>query len=124
MKRFAVIIVILLAGCSYTPANSSNTSPTYKTDIVTFTYTKEDFSPWPWTVASMTVTCTDMGGGATAVVNGRTYGITGREATHSTIRGYDDLGQIMLDPAHDEHPSTSAFDTRVEADCTQGMKGH
>jgi hypothetical protein len=65
-----------------------------------------------------------MGGGATAVVAGRTYGISGREATHDTIRGYARLDGIMLDAIHDANPSMVPFMRKVEADCTAGMKGY
>jgi len=71
------------------------TSPTYKTNIVSFTYHKGDVTRWPWKLPSMTVTCTDMAGGATATVAGNTYGITGREAIHSTIRGYATVEDIF-----------------------------
>jgi len=120
MKRLGIVSVICFASCvvAYSKA------PDYKTDVVTFTYTKSDVKPWPWTVGSITVTCTDFRGGSTAVVNGKTYGITGSEATHDTIRGYAKLENIMLDPQHDANPSRTAFNTRVEADCTTGMKGH
>lgn len=108
-----------------TSSNSSptSTSPTYKTDVVTYTYAKGDVTPWPWKVSGMTVTCNSMDGDATAVVGGKTYGITGRDAIHSTIRGYAEIENIMIDPS-DSKPSTETFDSRVTADCTAGMVGH
>jgi hypothetical protein len=34
------------------------------------------------------------------------------------------INGIMLDPVHDENTSKMPFVREVEADCTQGMKGH
>jgi hypothetical protein len=119
------LLVAVLAGCSgQAPASITTSKTTTPSDFAppTFTYQRTDVTPWPWTVSTMTVTCTDTAGGATARVNGATYGITGREATHARLRGYANIETLLLDRKNNS-PSDLAFTRRVESDCSVAMAG-
>lgn len=63
-----------LVGCSSKKEAAAPQAPPV------FTYASSDITPWPWRMELVTITCTDLGGSSTAVVNGKTYGLTGRDA--------------------------------------------
>lgn len=109
-------IVALTTGCS-----SKKKEPVVVLPPPSFTYSSPDVTPWPWRITQMTVTCTDLGGSSTAVVNGKTYGLTGRDAIHSRIRGYESYSSLLSNPDAG-YDTTLAFDARVERDCKNAYR--
>ena len=69
----------------------------------------------PFKISSLRYTCTDTGGGATAVINGTTYGLTGREALHWRIRGYGEIEDVLNQP-YSEHLMDD-FEQNVTVNC-------
>src|SRR5690349_8161570 len=92
MKRFAILGMVLcgLAACASEPE-----PPLPPLD---YTITGADVKPWPFKSSSITYHCTDMDGGATAAINGVTYGLTGREALHYHICGYGEIESALNQP--------------------------
>ena len=92
MKRSAILGMVLfgLAACASEPE-----PPLPPLDS---TITGADVKPWPFKPSSITYHSTDMDGGATAVINGVTYGLTGREALHYHIRGYGEIESALNQP--------------------------
>lgn len=87
----------------------------------TFTYSSADIIPWPWRMELVTITCTDLGGSSTGLINGKTYGLTGRDAIHWRIRGYEDYAPLLRSPDASTD-QTLSFDARVERDCKEAYR--
>lgn len=108
--------LIVLSACG---GNDGPGSTTATREPVTFTYTPEDVDPWPWRVDSITVVCNDTDGGATATVDGITYGMTGKDAIHARIRGYENNSDLLAKGG--TYDEAKGFRDRVTEDCTFGM---
>ena len=108
----AAFVALAVTSCSSSPGTTSHVSQR----LPGITYDKAGSTvPWPWTVDTLTVVCSDLVGSAHTNVGGTTYGLSGNDALYATTRGYKQDTGLMTRPSL--WSKARPFESLVEQDC-------